>query len=104
MEGQTGTGIAIDKDPQAGIIPRALANLFDNLRTAEATEWSVRVSFLELYNEEIFDLLSLNDNHAKLRYILGFHGLIFNSKLTIASSKTFKRSKPLFSSFDVGFL
>ena len=68
MEGQTGTGIAIDKDPQAGIIPRALANLFDNLRTAENTEWSVRVSFLELYNEEIFDLLSLNDNHAKLRY------------------------------------
>ena len=67
MEGQTGSNIPIEKDPQAGMIPRALNALFDNLRTAEATEWSVRVSFLELYNEEIFDLLSINDNHSKLR-------------------------------------
>ena len=57
MEGKTGTGVPIEKDPEAGIIPRALNSLFDNLHKSDATEWSVRVSFLELYNEEIFDLL-----------------------------------------------
>jgi len=67
MEGKTGTGVPIDKDPQAGIIPRALNALFDNLHKSGATEWSVRVSFLELYNEEIFDLLSAQDDHTKLR-------------------------------------
>ena len=69
MEGKTDNNIPIDKDPNAGMIPRALNALFDNLRMADATEWSVRVSFLELYNEEIFDLLSINDNHSKLRHV-----------------------------------
>ena len=56
-----------DNDPNAGIIPRALSDLFDGLRVADATEFSVRVSFLELYNEEIFDLLSSTDDQTKLR-------------------------------------
>ena len=67
MEGNTASKIPIEKDPEAGIIPRALNALFDSLTTAEITEWSVRVSFLELYNEEIFDLLSGQDDHNKLR-------------------------------------
>lgn len=67
MEGDPASNIPIDKDPAAGIIPRALSNLFDNLIAGNATEWSVRVSFLELYNEEIFDLLSSADDHSKLR-------------------------------------
>ena len=46
-----------DNDPTSGIIPRALAQLFDELRIQQEAEFSVRVSFLELYNEEIFDLL-----------------------------------------------
>ena len=37
---------------------RALAQLFDELRVQQEAEFSVRVSYLELYNEEIFDLLS----------------------------------------------
>ena len=68
MEGNTASNIPIEKDPDAGIIPRALNALFDALNATEATEWSVRVSFLELYNEEIFDLLSGSDDHSKLRY------------------------------------
>jgi len=67
MEGKTGAGVPIDKDPNAGMIPRALGALFDHLYKSDATEWSVRVSFLELYNEEIFDLLSASDDHPKLR-------------------------------------
>ena len=54
-------------DPTAGIIPRALAQLFDELRMQQEAEFSVRVSFLELYNEDIFDLLSATDDLTKLR-------------------------------------
>ncbi|XP_069361903.1 kinesin-like protein Klp61F [Maniola hyperantus] len=77
--GQTGTGkthtmvgeAAADEstwqtDPLAGIIPRALSQLFDELRISN-TEYTVRVSYLELYNEELFDLLSGSEDNSKLR-------------------------------------
>lgn len=44
--------------PQAGIIPRTLYALFDKLAEDRA-EFSVRVSFVELYNEELRDLNAL---------------------------------------------
>lgn len=40
-------------------------HLFDELHLLQA-EYTVRVSFLELYNEEIYDLLSPLDDSAKL--------------------------------------
>lgn len=43
-----------------GIIPRALNHLFDELRMMEV-EFAMRVSYLELYNEELCDLLSTDD-------------------------------------------
>ncbi|KYN01497.1 hypothetical protein ALC62_07679 [Cyphomyrmex costatus] len=62
--GQTGTGKTftmegVSNDPSlhwqsdttAGIIPRALSHLFDELRMLEAQEYTVRVSFLELYED-----------------------------------------------------
>lgn len=54
------------QDPLAGIIPRALSQLFDELRISN-TEYTVRVSYLELYNEELFDLLSSSEDNSKLR-------------------------------------
>ncbi|EFN84783.1 Bipolar kinesin KRP-130 [Harpegnathos saltator] len=78
--GQTGTGKTftmegVSNDPtlhwqsdtSAGIIPRALSHLFDELRLLEVQEFTVRVSFLELYNEELFDLLSPSDDASKIR-------------------------------------
>ncbi|GAV52142.1 hypothetical protein ZYGR_0AG01330 [Zygosaccharomyces rouxii] len=77
--GQTGTGktytmsgdmsIWGDLDSQdkillgehAGIIPRVLVNLFKQL-SKENTEHSVKISFLELYNERLKDLLADNDS------------------------------------------
>lgn len=59
--------MVIFQDSPAGIIPRALSHLFDELRTLGGQEYSVRVSFLELYNEELFDLLSPNDDASKIR-------------------------------------
>ncbi|XP_022123046.2 kinesin-like protein Klp61F [Pieris rapae] len=77
--GQTGTGkthtmvgeaasceTSWQTDPEAGIIPRALSQLFDELRLTN-TEYTVRVSYLELYNEELFDLLSTSEDNSKLR-------------------------------------
>lgn len=77
--GQTGTGkthtmvgentgdeTTWQKDPLAGIIPRALSQLFDELRISN-TEYTVRVSYLELYNEELFDLLATSEDNSKLR-------------------------------------
>lgn len=56
------------QDPVSGIIPRALSHMFDELRLLQV-EHTVRASFLELYNEEIFDLLSCSEepSHKSLR-------------------------------------
>jgi len=43
--------------PEAGVIPRAVKQIFDTLESQNA-EYSVKVTFLELYNEEITDLLA----------------------------------------------
>ena len=57
MEGErsTGTGTSWVDDPLAGIIPRTLHMLFDKL---EGQEFTVRVSYIEIYNEELVDLMS----------------------------------------------
>ncbi|CAK5073981.1 unnamed protein product [Meloidogyne enterolobii] len=47
-------------DPTAGIIPRALQQIFSELGVD--IDYTVRVSFVELYNEQIFDLLSRSEN------------------------------------------
>lgn len=74
--GQTGTGKTYTMSgdmteslgllaPDAGIIPRVLQALFQKLE-ADNTENSVRCSFIELYNEELRDLLTPDEN-AKLK-------------------------------------
>ncbi|XP_043568430.1 kinesin-like protein KIF11 [Chiloscyllium plagiosum] len=69
--GQTGTGKTFtmegersqkeqytwEEDPLAGIIPRTLHQIFERL-ASQGAEFSVKVSLLEIYNEELFDLLS----------------------------------------------
>ncbi|KAF8471700.1 P-loop containing nucleoside triphosphate hydrolase protein [Kalaharituber pfeilii] len=70
--GQTGTGKTYTmtgdmKDNHgtfseaAGIIPRSLHNLFTSL-DASGSEYTVKCSFLELYNEELRDLLSTEES------------------------------------------
>lgn len=51
--------------PDAGIIPRVLQALFNKL-DADGAENCVRCSFIELYNEELRDLLTPDEN-AKLK-------------------------------------
>lgn len=74
--GQTGTGKTYTMSgdmteslgllaPEAGIIPRVLQALFNRL-DSDGTENCVRCSFIELYNEELRDLLTPDEN-AKLK-------------------------------------
>lgn len=51
----------------SGVIPRVIDNLFESLE-AKGTEYSVKVSLLELYNEELRDLLNPT-NHQQGRQI-----------------------------------
>lgn len=74
--GQTGTGktYTMEGDRLAdrvscdgtGIIPRAVSQLFDVLRRKDI-EFSIKVSFLEIYSEDAYDLLSSPDDTTKLR-------------------------------------
>ncbi|ETV97534.1 hypothetical protein H310_09448 [Aphanomyces invadans] len=71
--GQTGTGkthtIQGSLSPNhenAGIIPRSVNYIFEKLQ-ATKREYSVRVSFLQLYNEECKDLLSETKKDKPLR-------------------------------------
>ncbi|KAI8904810.1 hypothetical protein EDD86DRAFT_249575 [Gorgonomyces haynaldii] len=74
MLSETGTGktftmegdLSSRESKDAGIIPRTLAALFETLEKDHA-EYSVRVSYTELYNEELKDLLSPEDDVRKLK-------------------------------------
>ncbi|GIY08716.1 kinesin-like protein Klp61F [Caerostris darwini] len=78
--GQTGTGKtftiegnrfstlddSVEVHYMAGIIPRSMKHIFQEL-TQQKCDFEVNVSFLELYNEEIYDLLSKTDDLIKLK-------------------------------------
>lgn len=64
MCGDEGDGVPpAELSPVSGIIQRVMVELFATLQSAQ--DYSVRCSFLELYNEELRDLLS--DRPTKLR-------------------------------------
>ena len=72
--GQTGTGKTytmegdIASEEHMGVIPRACRQVFDTLADERFTKSSVSVSYLEIYNEQLCDLLaerSDEDNNTK---------------------------------------
>jgi len=70
--GQTGTGKTFtmtgkDDDENRGIIPRSFDSIFSLIKGTYQTNFLIRVSFLEIYNEEVRDLLSKNE---KQKYLL----------------------------------
>ncbi|XP_065096888.1 kinesin-like protein KIF17 [Paramisgurnus dabryanus] len=69
--GQTGSGKSftmqgvLDPPSQRGIIPRAFEHIFESIQCAENTKFLVRASYLEIYKEEVRDLLG-KDTKQKL--------------------------------------
>ncbi|XP_078456210.1 kinesin-like protein KIF27 [Lampetra planeri] len=66
--GQTGSGktftigganIASSIEDERGIIPRAIADLFFAMKESHNTDFSVGVSYIEVYKEELRDLLDI---------------------------------------------
>lgn len=71
--GQTGTGktytmegIRNDQEKK-GIIPRAFEQIWSHINRAKNMTFLVAVSYLEIYMEELRDLLKPNNNHLELR-------------------------------------
>lgn len=69
MEGRRHDDVLTQEDRRlaenAGIIPRAIKQIFEHLRSL-TDEHSVRVSHLELYNEQLTDLLSPEDHDLRV--------------------------------------
>lgn len=42
----------------AGVIPRAIQQIFQQLEATDGGEYTIKCSYLELYNEELIDLLA----------------------------------------------
>ncbi|KAI1847385.1 hypothetical protein JX265_005555 [Neoarthrinium moseri] len=60
--GMTGTGKTFSMQGTAsspGVIPLAITDIFSYIRETPAREFLLRVSYLEIYNERIHDLLSM---------------------------------------------
>ncbi|CAD6945817.1 unnamed protein product [Tilletia controversa] len=56
-------------DPSIGIIPRAVAQIFAGIRQNQsrsgAIQYTMKVSFIEIYNEDLIDLLAVQDGDSR---------------------------------------
>ncbi|XP_066288584.1 chromosome-associated kinesin KIF4A-like [Branchiostoma lanceolatum] len=75
--GQTGSGktysmggaysSSIQDQSVVGIIPRVIHHIFKGIEEREKSHFTIKVSYLELYNEEIIDLLSKEKENIVIR-------------------------------------
>lgn len=71
--GQTGTGKTFTMEgtresaEQKGIIPRAFEQIWSHINRTQNMNFLVAVSYLEIYMEEVRDLLKPGNNHLELR-------------------------------------
>jgi kinesin family protein 4/21/27 len=73
------TGVDLDADPTdpyngMGIIPRAISTIFSRAvelkrERGSAWQWSVKASFIEIYNEDLIDLLAVDDASGSRREV-----------------------------------
>lgn len=71
--GQTGTGKTFTMEGEynnealMGMTPRTFRYIFEEIEKSEQTQYLVRASMIELYNEQINDLLEKDKDNLKLR-------------------------------------
>jgi centromeric protein E len=67
--GQTSTGkthTMFGSNSEPGIMPLAIEHIFDYIRNDKKREYLLRASYIEIYNENIKDLLSNNNDNLKI--------------------------------------
>ncbi|KAI9469771.1 MAG: kinesin motor domain-containing protein [Benjaminiella poitrasii] len=63
--GKTFTMMGTESEP--GVIPRSVSEVFDFIKKAITREFLLRVSYLEIYNETIKDLLNPSNDNLKIQ-------------------------------------
>jgi len=54
-------------DRNMGVIPRAINDIFDTVKEMENWDIRIMVSFMELYKEQLYDLLASNKCAVNIR-------------------------------------
>lgn len=85
--GQTGSGKTYTMDgipSNLGVIPRTVDLLFDSIREYRKMGWEyeIKVQFLEIYNEVLFDLLSNESKEMEIRMVKNSKNDIYVSNIT----------------------
>ena len=73
--GQTGSGKTytmmgtnIEDEAEKGVIPRAATHIFEAVENSHSgVEWAVKCSILEIYNEKVQDLLSVENGNLAIK-------------------------------------
>lgn len=83
--GQTGSGKTFTMSSEDGMIPRALRQIYNTSKDLEDRGWTYKMegSFVEVYNEEIRDLLGDDDKGAKKHEV---HHDLLNGETTITNA------------------
>ncbi|MES1908319.1 MAG: hypothetical protein MHM6MM_001275 [Cercozoa sp. M6MM] len=78
-----------DDNVQRGVIPRAFKRIFDHISDcAGDTEYLVRASFLEIYNDEAYDLLHSKKARRRLELHQDSDGAFFVQDLTEITARS----------------
>ncbi|KAG7085767.1 hypothetical protein E1B28_003308 [Marasmius oreades] len=70
---------------QPGVIPRAVASLFNKRSEYPQFQTSLTVSYMEIYKDEVYDLLVERDNAPKLPVRENHEGMVFVANLSSIS-------------------
>lgn len=83
--GQTGSGKTFTMSSEDGMIPRALRQIYNTSKDLEDRGWKYKMegSFVEVYNEEIRDLLGEDDKGQKKHEV---HHDLLNGETTITNA------------------
>eukprot|EP00741_Cyanophora_paradoxa_P009082 tig00000145_g8795.t1 len=64
-----GSDTSFKRNGTEGLIPRSIQYMFDEIaRAPPGVRYTVRASYLEIYNEQIFDLLNVGSGNLPIRY------------------------------------
>jgi hypothetical protein len=86
--GQTGSGksFTMQEDPDnIGVIPRAIVHIFEGKERDEDREtiYTIHVSYVEIYNEEVRDLLSTDNRKLEVK---GNQGVVAGNSFFVTKS------------------